>query len=881
MTAVGNLRCEHLDSPMGVEVPAPGLSWQIQSTRRGTRQIACRILAATSPDRLSPETADLWDSGRADSDTSVMVPYKGRNLRSRQRCWWKVIVWDESGAEIASEPAWWEMGLLNAGDWKARWMAGKPAEQPGQIPPAPLFRKTFHLSKPVASARAYVCGLGFHEFYLNGKKAGDAVLHPAFTKYDRRALYTVHDVTDLISQGANAAGIVTGTGWYNHHVKDVWDLYAAPWRDEPKALAQIEIVFEDGTRKTIASDASWKCSTGPILFDSLRDGEVYDAREEKDGWTGGGYDDSGWVPVRIARPPGGVLRAMLMPPCKVTETIRPASAKEIRPGVWLFDLGRNIAGWARLKVSGPAGTKVVLKYSERLGADGDIDNSIIRALAEATNFQTDTYILRGNGTEVWEPRFVYHGFQYIQATGLPEGCNPIEVLDGRVVHTAMERTGRFECSDDLLNRIQNAATASMMSNYHGMPTDCPHREKNGWTGDALLSTEQILFNFDPAASLSKWLDDFSDCQRTSGALPGIVPTGGWGYNWGAGPAWDSAYLFIPWYLYLYRGDLEILRRHYEGMKRYLSFLDAMAPDKIVYFGLGDWCPPGPRVDDYPAPAELTNTGWYYADARLVARVAALLGKKSDARKYETLAKQIKSAARKKFIDKKTGRLAGHGQTAIACFLYQGLCEEEETDRFLEMLAEEIEAADRHIGCGILGTKFTMNELTRLGRADLGLAIAFQRTYPSWGCWLEQGATTLWECWDGQNSRNHHMFSDISAWFYKTLAGIVPDPERPGFKHTIVKPWPVGDIRWAKGEVETPYGNLSSAWKIDNGRFILEVSIPPNSEASVYLPVRDASKVQENGQPAGRVDGMEFQGMIDGRAVYRIGSGDFRFDCPME
>ena len=878
MTIVTGLRCEHVANPLGVEASSPRLTWRMESERRGARQVAHRLEVASAPALLEEGRADLWDSGRVESDESVLVPYGGTRLRSRARCWWRVHVWDETGTECVSEPAWWEMGLLRASDWKAQWIAGDTPKKHHDVPACPLFRKAFRLKGRVASARAYVCGLGYHELYLNGRKVSDAVLHPAFTKYDEGVLYTVHDVTDYLVEGDNVAGIMVGNGWYNQHEHDVWNFHVAPWRCEPKALAQIEVSFSDAGSTAVLTDASWSCSTGAIEFDGLRTGEVYDAREEKDGWTEARYDASGWQQVRIGRPPGGAFRAQTMPPCRVTETIRPVSVSEVRPGVWVFDMGRNIAGWARLIVSGAAGTAVTMRYAEKLGPDGDIDQANINVfVTERDTFQTDTYVLKGVGVESYEPRFAYYGFQYVQVTGLSAAQASTDMLEGRVVHTDLERNGSFECSSELLNRIQEAAVASTLGNYHGMPTDCPHREKCGWTGDAQLSAEQVLYNLEPAAAYTKWMDDLADCQRPSGALPGIVPTGGWGYNWGAGPAWDSAYILIPWYLYLYRGDTAVLSRHYEGMKRYLGFLAALATDHIVQFGLGDWCPPSSGSESHRAPAELTNTAYYYVDACVLARVASLLGKGADARRFDKLAIRIKKAARKHFYDKKTGRVAGHGQTSIACFLYQGLIEPEEAETFGAMLVDEVTACNDHIDCGILGAKYTLNALTDLGRADVAYRIVTQRDYPGWGLWIEQGATTLWETWDGLASRNHHMFSDVSAWFYKALAGIRLDADRPAFKHAVIKPWPVGELTWAAGETRTPYGLLRSAWKREDGRFTLDVAVPPNSSATVHLPTGDAAGVLEGGRPVREAEGVEPVGTGGGRVVCKVGAGRYRFE----
>lgn len=878
MSIINNLLCEHLKNPIGVEVFQPRLSWRMEDSLRGARQSAYRVMVASTPVKLSGEDIDLWDSGKVMSGDSVLIPYEGRKLNSRQRCFWRVLVWDGNDIVSASETAFWEMGLLNKSDWKAQWITGDTPKIYYDRPTSPILRKEFSADKPICSARAYVSGLGFYEFYLNGIKISDAVLNPAFTKYDSRVLYNVFDVTDYVTTGENAAGLMMGTGWYNHHDQDVWNLYAAPWRDECKALIQIELTFEDGSIKTVVSDDSWLYSTGPIVYDSLRSGEIYDAREEKDGWNELGCNTDDWKGVRITRPPGGFLHSQLMPPCRVTESLKPVSVKEVRPGVWVYDAGKNIAGWAKISVKGPRGTKIELRYAEKLGEDGDIDQGNINPFVKTDRFQTDTFILKGDGIESYEARFTYHGFQYIQLTGLTYGAT-IELFEARVVNTDISTTGSFECSNELFNSIQKAGIVATLGNYHGMPTDCPHREKNGWSGDAHLSGEQVLFNFgdEVLSAYTKWLDDFSDCQRLSGAFPGIVPTGGWGYNWGAGPAWDSAYILIPWYMYLYRGDLGILRRHYNGMKKYLDFLSDMSSGHIVKFGLGDWCPPSKGEESHKTPAELTNTAYYYNDVCKVAKIASLLGEHEDSEHFKALSKEIKSAARKKFFDKSKNQITGHSQTAISCFLYQGITEDEEAGLFGDLLLKEIEKCNFHIDCGILGTKYVLNVLTDLGYADVAYRIANQRDYPSWGLWIEQGATTLWEAWDGKTSRNHHMFSDISAWFYKTLAGICPDVGHAGFKHVIIKPWMIDDIEWVKSEIQTPYGKLKSSWIRENGRFSLEVCIPPNSSATIHLPTLELSNVLESGIVVSSAEKVSCLGLRQNRSVYAVESGIYRFE----
>jgi len=528
-----------------------------------------------------------------------------------------------------------------------------------------------------------------------------------------------------------------------------------------------------------------------------------------------------------------------------------------------------MAGWARLKVSGPAGTRVVLKYGERLNPDGSVDQKEIGQHIKSGLPQTDTYILKGEGTEVWEPRFVYHGFRYVEVTGLPERPRA-DTLTACVVHTAFDRAGTFACSNDLFNHIQQNTLWSYVSNFHGYPTDCPHREKNGWTGDAHLAAETGLYNFHSASAYAKWLNDFKDEQRESGELPGIVPTSGWGYHWGNGPAWDSAYVLIPWYLYQYCGDTRVLAEHYDRLKRYVDYLTSKAQDHIVAIGLGDWAPAKSKT-----PEKVTSTGYYYRDALIVSRIASLLGKTEDARTYGDLALRIRDAFNRQFY-KPTGLYDGGTQTAMSCALYHGLVPPERISRVVNNLVEMIGRNDGHLDAGILGTKYLIEALTANGRADVVYAMATQTDYPSWGLWLEQGATTLWEQWNGEASRNHIMFGHISAWFYQTLAGIAPDPQAVGFKHFHIRPQLLGDIEWVRAEHESPYGTIRSAWEIRGDQFRLKVAIPTNTRATVYVP-SDRRKAAAEGPDyihTGRH--ARFLRMEKDGIVFEVDSGTYEF-----
>jgi len=827
---------------------------------------------ATRREKLEAGEGDLWDTGKVPSDRSINVVYEGAELRSRMRCWWKVRVWDREGEPGRySEPAWWEMALLDRSDWGAQWISiSVPEGLKYKTGPSPFLRRKFEVKGKMRRARVYVSGLGYYELYLNGKKVGDHVLDPAFTRYDRRVLYVTYDVTGRVSEGPNVVGAILGNGWYNMHTRAVWDFDRAPWRDRPALKCRLEIAFEDGKTLTVVSDRSWKVSTGPIRFESIRNGEFYDARLEIPGWSTPAFDDSEWKAAEVVPGPKGKLCAQSLPPIKVMKTLTPVKITEPKSGLFVFDMGQNMAGWARLKVSGPRGTKVVMRFGERLNPDGTVDRKEIAKFVKEGAFQTDTYILKGEGVEIWEPRFTYHGFQYVEVSGLP-GKPTKETISGRMVHTSFRRAGSFECSNDLLNRIQRNTCWSYVSNFHGYPTDCPHREKNGWTGDAHLAAEQGLYNFLGERAYAKWMNDFKDEQRPSGELPGIVPTSGWGYKWGNGPAWDSAYILIPWYLYLYRGDVRILSEHYDRFKRYVDYLTSRSSGRIVAIGLGDWAPAETKT-----PEKVTSTGYYYRDALLVSKIAKILGHGEDARKYGEVAREIKRAFNDAFYNPATGLYSNGSQTALSCALYHGLADGGRKTRVLGNLVSAVARADWHLDCGILGTKYLLRSLSENGRTAVAYRIATRRSFPSWGWWIRQGATTLWEQWNGDASRNHIMFGDVSAWFYRALAGINPDPENPGFKHIVIRPEPVADLKWVRARHLCPYGEIESSWRRREKEFVLEITVPVNTTASVYVPVPPGRRVFEGGKPAREAPGVKFVGEGGGKTRFEVGSGKYRF-----
>lgn len=664
---------------------------------------------------------------------------------------------------------------------KAKWIL---RQRDLQEKPAPLFRKKFLVEKPIRSASLNICGLGYGVYYINGEKVTEDVLTTPYTKYDSTVLYNTYDISSLINAGENVIGIIVGNGFYND-ICETWSFSKATWRHVPKVILQLDIVFEDGGTQTIVSNEDFRTADSPITFNHARCGEIYDARLEKNGWNTLEYDDSCWDNALITHGPGGILLSADIPPIRIVESI---PAKKI--GGNIYDLGKNISGWVKIRVKGKEGTQIDIKYSERVNSDYTIDTHNMNIFNKSGMAHCDRYILRGGEIEEWEPNFVYHGFRYIQVDNEPEN---FEVV-GRVVHTDLKTIGEFECSDEMLNKIHRASRLSTLTNFHGIPTDCPHREQNGWTGDAHLSAEQALMNFDMIRSYKKWMNDFKDAQKTSGQLPGIVPSPSWGYMTYNGPAWDSAIIHIPYYIYQIAGDISVAKDMWENMELYMEYLQSESDEYLItgYNNLGDWLPP---KDAKICGVDITDTAYYYADARIMGKLAKILGK--DSEKYETLAENIRNAFRKRFI--KDGIVEGDGQTSIACGIYMGLYNENEIPSAVNRLVELIKEKDFHIDCGMLGTKYIFTALSENGFAEVAYKMVTNPTMPSYAYWINQGMTTLCESWDMENSLNHHMFSEVDMWFYRYIAGI-----RITEEGLTIKPCFIDGIEWVKARHKDIY-----------------------------------------------------------------------------
>lgn len=670
--------------------------------------------------------------------------------------------------------------------------------------------------------------VGWAEVYLNGKKIDNRVLDPVVTQYDRRVRYVRCDVTKLLKKGENVFGVILGNGWYHCSTADVWHFDKAPWLDYPKFIFELTIAG----KAVLRSDESWKClkGNGPIRFNELRNGEFYDARRELQGWVEAGFDDSTWDNARIVQGPGGILTEQTMPPCKVMRRLKTKKVHFFPDGGGIHDTTQNITGWAHIRVRGEAGAAITLRYAGHLNESRDhVDQTNISAFIKSGEVQTDRYILKGGKIEDWEPRFTYHGFRYVEVS--VSGKAEVLDLQGCLVHTSFNSLAEFETSDPMLNKLYQCIRWSFVNNFTGIPTDCPHREKNGWTGDALCAAETGLFHFDMAASYHDWLQTAADVQRPNGQLPGIVPSDGWGFNWGSGPAWDSAFILIPWYVYIYTGKTRIIEENYEGMKRYIGYLDTLATDYLVAFGLGDWAHADMnRICD----TRITSTGYYYADTVVMEKCAELLGNTKDAKIFHALAKQIAQSFNKTFYNG-DGTYGNGETTALACALHQGLCPAEETAKTAAKLNSLVEVNRCRADFGILGAKYTPRALAEHGYAQTAFRLIVQKDFPGWMNWINQGATTLWETWQGGASQNHIMFGDIAAWMMQYLAGIVPDEKHPGFSALTIRPFAPEELNSLRASCRTPHGVVRVKWRKVHGVFRLEVAIPEGIPCRVLLP----------------------------------------------
>ena len=1046
---VDALTCEFLHNPVAIDATQPRLSWQLHSDARGTMQEAYHILVASTETLLDEGKADLWDTGKKNSDQSILVAYSGKPLVSRQVCFWKVRVWDNHGNESPwSAPARWGMGLLNPGDWEAQWIGldeelppnvlkggnwiwypeGDPAvavppgtryfrgtfdvadptalasavcnvavdnvadiyvngEQvrgssdfhqavmidiasllrsgknvvavaatnhheydnpaglivvvelktkngeattfitdehwkaakekltnwthvdfddaswalarvggPNGIEPwkevsvevardlpARMLRKEFVTEAPVRRATAHISGLGLFELYINGSKIGDQVLAPAVSEYDKRAYSMSFDVTEAIRAGENAVGVMLGSGRYFAPRSTLHRDFGFP-----KLLFQLELEREDGRIERVVSDGTWKITTdGPIRMNNEYDGETYDARMELPDWSTPSFDDMSWNVAATVVAPGGAVVAQMTPPIRVMETLKPKAIAQPQPGMYIADMGQNMVGWCRMKVSGSAGAEVRLRFAEVLKDDGTLYLANIRGAKV-----TDTYILKGGGEEVYEPRFTYHGFRYVEITGFP-GEPTLETLVGCVVHDDLAPAGAFACSNPLINRIHENIVWGTRGNYRSMPTDCPQRdERQGWLGDRSEESRGETYLFQVAPLYAKWVQDMDDAQNDEGSVPDVAPSYYPFYN--DNVTWPSSFIIIPGALYDQFGDLGPIEKHYPGMQQWIAHMTGYLEDGILpKDNYGDWCvpPEDPKLIHSNDPKRKTagpvlGTAYFYHDLNLMARYADLLGKTADASAFRALAGELKEAFIAKYFNRETHDIDNGSQTASVLALAFGLLPEGEEDAVFNALTTKIvESTDSHVGTGLIGGQWLMRTLSNGGRTDLAYTMASQTTYPSWGYMIEKGATTIWELWNGDtadpsmNSHNHVMLvGDLVLWIYEYLGGIRPDA--PGFKRIALQPAPVHGLEFVNARHDSPFGAIISEWSMKEGRFVWSVTVPPNTTATVHIPTKDRASITESGRRTDGRDDLTPRAGHDGYVVYELGSGAYDFSAAL-
>jgi alpha-L-rhamnosidase len=880
-TEVKELICEYHSNPLGIDVQKPRLSWQIASAEENVLQTAYEI-------KVTDQTAKgklVWTSGKVNSAQSVNVPYEGPALKSMQRVYWQVRVWDnKSKASEWSAPAWWEMGILEPESWKASWIAIESEKDVKESKPSQYFRKDFASVKKIKSARVYVTSLGLYQLFLNGKKVSTDLFTPGWTSYKNRIQYQTYDVTSMI-QPKNCIGAILGDGWYRGNIG--WVSQNGYYGNRLALLAQLQINYTDGTSETIVSDQNWKVTNnGPITESDIYNGESYDAGKEMPGWAIAGFDDSKWNKVAVPDQSKKILIAPQGVVVKAIEEIKPLKLITTPNGETIFDMGQNMVGWVRLKVQGKKGDQVTLKFAEVLDKAG---NFYIDNLRKAKC--TDNFILNGSGLEVFEPHFTFHGFRFVKIEGLSAQAS-LDQITGIVIHSDMTPTGSFSCSDPMINQLQHNIQWGQKGNFLDVPTDCPQRdERLGWTGDAQVFSMTAAYNFNVAPFYTKWMRDVAADQLPSGLVPHVIPDvlkGG-----GGSTAWADVSIIVPWTTYLVYGDQRILEVQYPSMKAWVEYMKSRAGEDNLWTGdthFGDWLAFATTRSDYPGATtekDLIATAYYSYSSGLLAKIAGIIGQKEDAKKYAQLSENIKIAFIHEFVTP-AGRLVSHTQTAYSLALAFNLLPEDLIPKAAEFLAADVKKMG-HLTTGFVGTPLLCKTLSAHGYDDLAFMLLNRKQYPSWLYPVTQGATTIWERWDGQkpdgsfqdvgmNSFNHYAYGAIGEWLYRYVAGMDIDPEIPGYKHILLAPHPGGGLTNADAEFTSLYGKVKSAWKIDGNDFVYEVTVPANTTATVTLPSAKAEQLTMNLQPLTASIKESLKQTSKGISV-NVGSGSYQFRYP--
>ncbi|MHA1650149.1 MAG: glycoside hydrolase family 78 protein [Candidatus Helarchaeota archaeon] len=911
------LRSEYLVNPLGIDVLEPRLSWVLESEERNQKQSAYQILVASSENLLKNDRGDLWDSKKVDSDQTNHIIYAGTPLKSQMVCFWKVRVWDGDGNPSEwSDIAMWSMGLLSPTDWKAKWI-GPPKKRflfrrlrrffrKKNIDPSPLLRKSFNLKEKIKRAIVFVTALGEYELYLNGKRVGDHILAPEWTDYHKRIQYQTYDVTNLLQEGENVIGAVLADGWYIGNTGIIAG--SRIWGNDRRFIFQMVIEYADGRREEIISDNTWKIyKDGPIRRADHYLGEIYDARKEQPGWDMPGFDDSAWQSVTVDETIRANLVAQMNEPIRIVHEIKPISISEPVPGVFIFNLGQNIAGWCKIRLNPSIcdpGQPIKLRHGEMLKPDGTLYTKNLR-FAKAT----DVFIYDGSEEREFHPHFTYHGFQYVEVTGLKEGVKPpLDLITGCVICSDAPLVGSFESSDSTLNKLWQNILWTQRDNLHSIPTDCPQRdERLGWMGDAQIFCQTSIFNMDMAAFYTKWLQDIRDAQFHDGQYSDYAPnpTRKLGITWTKNaPGWADCALIIPWLVYLNYNDKQILRTHYCSAKKFIdhvhhknrNLLWKKHAGFLFLTSYGDWLNGDKiKVEGYPKkgaamPKDVFATAYFANSTRILAKMAKALALYDDYKYYSNLAEKIQGAFIKKFVTP-DGRIKGNTQSTYAFALYFNLLPEELKPKAIEYLLEALKKYDMRLSTGFCSTLPMMLELTKWGYNDVAYSLLLSKRFPSWFYMIEQGATTIWERWDSyipergfqsklMTSFNHFAFGSIGEWIYRIILGINPDETQPGYKHFLIKPQPGGSLTLAKGHYISIHGKIAVEWHLKEKRFELKVIIPPNTTATVHIPAGSPDDVTESDKPIQEVKEIEFLSFNDNIAQYRLPSGIYVFSSKL-
>lgn len=854
-----NLRCEYRVNPLGVDVSKPMLSWELQSTRKNILQQAYQILVADDTVSLNKNIGNVWDSRRVKSDASIQIQYNGKALHAAKKYFWKLMIWDEKNNSSAfSNIAYWQMGLLKSSDdagWNgAKWIAydvlpdssvivpfahGNGKTEWGKRPDVlPQFRKPITIHKPLKSATAFICGLGHFEMSVNGEKAGDHFLDPGWTQYSKHAQYVTFDITRHLQAGENVLGVMLGNGFYyipGERYRKLTGAYGYP-----KMIANIVIEYADGSAENIISDETWKTTASPVYFSSIYGGEGYDANFEQTGWEKPGFDDASWKNALITTGPPQ-LNSQIAEAVKIFECFEPISKKQLKPGIWMYDLGQNFSGIPSIAVTGKKGDSVKLVVAELINEDGTTNQ---QATGSPHYY---TYILRGDGVEEWQPNFTYYGFRYIQVEGAqPEGLVnasglPVtKSIKGLHIRNTATEIGRFTNSNELFNKTNNLIKWAIKSNMMSVFTDCPHREKLGWLEETHLMGSSVQYNYDIAALGKKIVKDMINAQTAEGLVPDIAPEyvqfdGGFRDS----PEWGSAAIILPWYLYQWYGDKQNLQLAYNTMRRYIAYLKSKSTNNIISHGLGDWFDIGP---DRPGVSQLTPLGVtataiYYYDLTIMQKIAKLLGKPADVKEFSALAIDVKKAFNKTYFNDTTKQYATGSQTSNAMALYMNLVEPQNREAVLENLIKDIRSRNNALTGGDVGYRYVLRTLEDAGRSDVIFDMNSRDDVPGYGYQLKHGATALTESWQAYEnvSNNHFMLGHLMEWFYSGLVGIRQAAGSVGFKQIEIRPMPVGDVKFAKANYKSVHGLISADWKKDSKSFELNISIPANTIATIYFP----------------------------------------------